>query len=250
MDRARVAVVTGANRGIGEEVARQLAAHGLGVVRTSREIRPGDGMTKLDVTRAADVESLAAALAPSGLDVLVNNAGVSLEGFDADVVRRTLDVNFFGAMRVTDALLPAIRPSGRVVMVSSGLGRLSAVGPELQERFRDDGLGREGLVELMESFVREVRDGTYARRGWPANAYSVSKVGMNALARVLARELKDDPRGIAVNSADPGWVRTRMGGRAAPRPVEEGARTPVFLALLPPGGPTGGFFSHERPTSF
>jgi carbonyl reductase 1 len=75
----------------------------------------------------------------------------------------------------------------------------------------------------------------------------VSKVGLNALVRVIARELAGDPRRILVNAADPGWVRTRMGGASAPRSVEEGARTPVWLARLPEGGPSGGFFRNERP---
>ena len=79
---------------------------------------------------------------------------------------------------------------------------------------------------------------------------SVSKIALNALVRVMARELAGDARGILVNSADPGWVRTRMGGRSAPSSVEDGAKTPVYLALLPPGGPTGEFFANERKTAF
>jgi carbonyl reductase 1 len=246
MEPARTAVVTGANRGIGEEIVRQLEAQGLRVVAASRESR--SGFAKLDVTRPDDIAALAASV--SGVDVLVNNAGASFDGFDAGVARRTLDVNFLGAMRVTDALLPAMRPGARVVMVSSGMGTLSGVGRELRARFEDPTLDRAGLVALTESFVSDVAAGEHARRGWPSNAYSVSKVAMNALVRVLARELASDPRRILVNSADPGWVRTRMGGRSAPRSVEQGARTPVYLALLGEGGPTGGFFRDERPVSF
>jgi NAD(P)-dependent dehydrogenase (short-subunit alcohol dehydrogenase family) len=248
MGPARTAIVTGANRGIGEQIARELEARGLRVTATSREARTG--FAKLDVTRNDDISALAASLQRAGLDVLVNNAGASFDGFDAGVARRTLDANFFGAMHVTDALLPAMRPGARIVMVSSGMGTLSGVGSELRARFEDPALDRKGLVALMESFVRDVAAGQHARRGWPSNAYSVSKIGMNALVRVMARELAGDPRRILVNSADPGWVRTRMGGRGAPRSVEEGARTPVFLALLGEGGPTGGFFRDERPTPF
>jgi len=242
----RVAVVTGANRGLGAEIARQLGGRGLRVVATSRE--PRDGFATLDVTRAEHVEALAHRLAgEGGLDVLVNNAGVSLDGFDADVARRTLDVNVRGAMRVTDALLPGMRDGGRVVMVSSGMGELSGVRGEVRERFADPELDRAGLLALVESFVRDVAAGTHARRGWPSSAYSVSKIAMNALVRVLARELAGDPRRILVNAENPGWVRTRMGGASAPRSVEDGARTAVWLALLPEGGPTGGFFRDERP---
>jgi carbonyl reductase 1 len=131
-------------------------------------------------------------------------------------------------------------------MVSSGMGALSGVGAAVRERLERADLDRTGLLELMESFPRDVAEGVHRRAGWPSNAYAVSKVGLNALTRVLARELAGDPRRIAVNAACPGWVRTRMGGRGAPRSVAEGARTPVWLALLPPGGPSGGFFRNER----
>jgi carbonyl reductase 1 len=238
----RVAVVTGANRGIGAEIARQLEEKGLRVVATSRV--KADGFVTLDVTRSADIDALAHRLAAEGgVDALVNNAGISLEGFDAEVARRTMDVNFFGAMRVTDALLPSMRPGGRVVMISSGMGDLSGVRGEVRARITDPALTREGLVE---SFVRDVASGQHTARGWSSNAYSMSKVALNALVRVLARELATDPRRICVNAENPGWVRTRMGGPSAPRTVEEGARTAVWLATLPEGGPTGGLFRDER----
>jgi NAD(P)-dependent dehydrogenase (short-subunit alcohol dehydrogenase family) len=249
MARERIAVVTGANRGIGQEIARELESRGLQVLRGTREPAAGDGSVKLDVTSPGDIAALARSVgATGGVDVLVNNAGASFDGFDAKVAARTLAVNFFGAMNLTDALLPTMREGGRVVMVSSGLGRLSCLGPALRARFDAPALDRAGLLELMNAFTRDVADGTFDRHGWPASAYSVSKVGMNALVRVLARELAGDPRRILVNSADPGWVKTRMGGRSAPRTVEHGARTPVYLALLPDGGPTGGFFNDERRT--
>jgi NAD(P)-dependent dehydrogenase (short-subunit alcohol dehydrogenase family) len=240
----RVAVVTGANRGLGAEIARQLEGRGMRVVRTSRE--PLDGHETLDVTRPEQIAALARKLAADGgVDALVNNAGVSLDGFGEEVARRTLDVNFFGAMRTTDALLPSMRAGGCVVMISSGMGDLSCMHGAARERMEDPGLGRESLVALVESFVAEVGRGVQARSGWPSNAYSVSKVAMNALVRVLARELEGDARGIHVNAENPGWVRTRMGGRSAPRSVEDGARTATWLATLPADGPTGGFFRDE-----
>jgi NAD(P)-dependent dehydrogenase (short-subunit alcohol dehydrogenase family) len=245
MKSERVAVVTGANRGLGAEIASQLNRPGLRVIATSRE--PREGFTTLDVTRRDQIEQLAGRVSSEGgLDVLVNNAGTSLNGFDADVARRTLDVNFFGAMHVTDAMLPAMHAGGRVVMVSSSMGELSHVHGELRAEFDSPSLTRSSLFALMNRFVSDVAAGVHAKRGWPSNAYSVSKVGMNALVRVLARELAGDTRRILVNAACPGWVRTRMGGRGAPRSVEQGARTPVWLALLPDAAPTGGFFRDER----
>jgi carbonyl reductase 1 len=246
MKSQRVAVVTGANRGIGAEIASQLAEHGLRVIKASRE--PREGFAALDVARRDQIEELARRVSSEGgLDVLVNNAGISLNGFDAEVARRTLEVNFFGAMHVTDAMLPVMRSGGRIVMVSSGMGELSHVHGAVRAEFESPRLTRSSLVALMRSFVSDVAAGVHAQRGWPSNAYSVSKVGMNALVRVLARELAEDPRRILVNAACPGWVRTRMGGRAAPRSVEQGARTPVWLSLLAGTAPAGGFFRDERP---
>jgi len=247
MGDARTVVVTGANRGIGAAIAEELRRGGHRVIGTSRDGK--DGFEPVDVTRQATIEALASTLRRrelGGIDALVNNAGVSLDGFNADVARRTLDTNFYGAMRMTDALLPLLRPGGRVVMVSSGLGELSSVGPELRPRFLDPALTRDELVELVESFVRHVVEGDHERHGWPSSAYRVSKVGLNALVRVLARDLADDPRRIRVNATCPGWVRTRMGTAAAPRSPEEGADTPVWLAVAPEADTTGGLFRDRR----
>jgi carbonyl reductase 1 len=242
--RERIALVTGANRGIGLEIARQLAAAGVTVISAAR--RPGDSEVLLDVTLKDHISALAEQL-NGGLDILVNNAGTSLQGFDAEVAKQTLDVNFFGPMNITDALLPLMRTNARIVMVSSGMGELSHVGQKLRSRFDSPSLDRTALVDLMHSFVSDVAAGVHEKNGWPSNAYSVSKVGLNALTRVLARELANDSRGILVNSACPGWVRTRMGGPGAPRSPEQGARTPVWLALLPEGAKMGGFFRDKQP---
>jgi carbonyl reductase 1 len=251
------AVVTGSNRGIGLEIVRQLLAAGVRVLATSRDPAKGQSAAErlgaeyfmLDVTSDASVNALAHHLA-GGFDILVNNAGVSLQGFDAEVARKTLDVNFYGAMRTTDRLLPAMRRDGRIVMVSSGMGELSAVSPELRERFEDPRLTRAALSELGDSFVRDVAAGTHSQRGWPSSAYRVSKIALNAFTRLLARELAPDPRRILVNAACPGWVRTDMGGSSAPRSATKGAETPVWLALLPEDGPTGGFFRDQQPISW
>ncbi len=252
-----VALVTGANRGLGLEIARQLVERGIRVfaaARTGAEAneaagRLGSSPLVLDVTRTADLDALPLRFA-EGLDVLVNNAGVAMQGFDAEVARRTIEVNFFGPLHVTTRLLPVLKPAASVVMVSSGLGELSHVSPALRARLLDPSLTREALVSLMESFVRDVAAGRHAAQGWPSSAYSVSKVGLNTLTRILARELESDPRRIRVNAACPGWVRTRMGGKGAPRSVEEGARTPVWLATQEAGGPSGGFFRDRAPADW
>jgi NAD(P)-dependent dehydrogenase (short-subunit alcohol dehydrogenase family) len=251
----RVAVVTGGNRGIGLEICRGLAREGLSVLLTSRaeggERAARDlqhagldvAHRRLDVVDPASVASFAASFAlPTGdPSLLVNNAAVSLRGFDADIARRTLETNFFGAQRVTEALLPRMRAGGRITMVSSTLGELACLRAPLRAKFLDPTLDRDGLRALVESFVRDVEHGRHAAAGWPSSAYAVSKVALNALARILARELL--PRGITVNAVSPGWVRTAMGGPSAPRSIEEGAAWVVRAAVE---GASGIFLSDGK----
>jgi NAD(P)-dependent dehydrogenase (short-subunit alcohol dehydrogenase family) len=182
------------------------------------------------------------------VNALVNNAGVSFDGFGPEVAERTLATNYFGAAAVTDALLPLIPSGGRVVMVSSGMGELRVVSEALRARLLDPALDRPALDALMRSFVEDVRLRRHRQAGWPSNAYSASKVGLNALVRVLAPGLK--ARGVLVNAVCPGWVRTDMGGRSAPRALPEGAAGIVWAATLPADGPTGGFFRDARPIAW
>lgn len=257
MQDKRIAVVTGANRGIGREIARQLAAKGLRVIATSRDETDGKNAAReigaehfvLDVTDTSGIERLAGELG-GGFDVLVNNAGISMDGFNAEVAAKTSAVNFFGAMHLTDRLLKSVRAGGRIVNVSSGLGGLSGVSGVLRKRFEDPQLTRPALGELVNSFVRDVAAGVHESNGWPSSGYRVSKIALNAYTRIVARELASDPRAILVNAACPGWVRTRMGGPGAPRSPEEGAKTPAWLALLPDGGPSGRLFRDQLPVDW
>jgi len=228
---APVALVSGANRGIGAEVAHQLARRGAHVLVGSRhpeagadtaeEIRRTGGMAEvvaLDVSIPDSVDSAARRIAadPGRLDILVNNAAVGYDSgqraasADLDEVRATLETNLWGAWRLTQALLPVLRDSGhgRIVNVSSGAGALQDMGPGLP-------------------------------------AYRISKVGLNALTRMLAAE---EP-GLLVNAVCPGWVATDMGG-AGGRPVGDGAAGVVWAATLPDGGPSGGFFRDRRPIAW
>jgi NAD(P)-dependent dehydrogenase (short-subunit alcohol dehydrogenase family) len=210
----RVALVTGASRGIGREVARQLMQRGLRVIGTSRTSAPSTHA--LDVSDAQSIETLARFIEKEvgRLDVLVNNAAILLDegksvvDVAAEEFEATWRANVFGAFLLTKRLAALLRASGhgRVVNVSSGAGQLSTMS------------------------------------GY-APSYSISKAALNALTIQFASALRRDH--VLVNCADPGWVRTDMGGSAAPRSVEEGADTIVWLATLPDDGPTGGFF-HDR----
>jgi carbonyl reductase 1 len=261
----RVAVVTGGNRGIGLELCRQLAARGLHVALTSRDRVKGEAAVaelraeglsvqhhELDVTRDESARSLTGALEAEhgGVDVLVNNAGIAMNGFNAEVARATIETNYFGPLRVTDHLLPLLREGGRIVMVSSGVADRSRLSARLRGRITAKGLTRDELSSLMRAFVAAVARGDHEAEGWPSSAYCVSKIGLNTLTEIMAKELSKDARGILCNAACPGWVRTDMGGRSAPRSVEKGAETPVWLALLPEGGPQGGFFRDKAPASW
>jgi NAD(P)-dependent dehydrogenase (short-subunit alcohol dehydrogenase family) len=227
-----VALVTGANRGLGREVAHQLAGRDYTVLLTARDETKAraaadeiDGDVRalgLDVSDHASIEEAAARLAgdPGALDVLVNNAGIGADfgvaGTDPDFesIQRTLDTNFFGAYRLAVALLPLLRRSEhpRIVNVSSGMGGVAEMG------------------------------------GW-SPGYRVSKASLNAMTRILSTELADE--GVLVNSACPGFVATDMGGPAgATKSIEDGAAGVVWLATLPDAGPTGGFFRDGRPVAF
>jgi NAD(P)-dependent dehydrogenase (short-subunit alcohol dehydrogenase family) len=227
MPAKRVAIVTGANRGIGFEIARQLMLENVFVVAgcrdaakceaTAEKLRSaGDNVAAhvLDVNDTHSVRAFVESVvrnagAPS---ILVNNAGVFPEERGAKLTdlstaywRMTFETNLFGAMRMCREVVPHMQKLryGRVVNVSSGLGQMSKMGA-----------------------------------GTPA--YRVSKAALNALTLTLAEEVRGT--GILVNSMSPGWVRTDMGGEEAPRSAEEGAETAVWLCLLPSSGPTGQFF--------
>jgi NAD(P)-dependent dehydrogenase (short-subunit alcohol dehydrogenase family) len=256
MTARKTALVTGANQGIGLEACRQLKAAGFDVILTARDATAGRkaadtlgvAFHRLDVTSADDIATLAGDLKRAGtrIDLLVNNAGISMEGFNSDVVRKTLAANVFGALAVTDALLPLTADGGAIVMVASGMGELHAYSPAIRARFAAPDLTRAELIALVDEFAAVVAAGEHVRQGWPSSAYRVSKAAMIALAKVLARDLAG--RHIRVNAVCPGWVKTRMGGGSAPRSLDQGAASVVTTALDETAN--GGFFRDGRPINW
>jgi NAD(P)-dependent dehydrogenase (short-subunit alcohol dehydrogenase family) len=237
MPETKVALITGANKGLGLETGRQLGKLGYTILLGSRDALKGevaarqlrdDGVDarvlKLDVCKQTDIDAALSLIAGDfgHLDVLVNNAGVMIEkGWTKNTtsettlenLRATFDANLFAVFAVTKALLPLLKaaPAARIVNVSSILGSVR--------------------------YQATPGSPTYSTKLF---AYNASKAALNMLTISLAHELGNTA--IKVNSAHPGWVKTDLGGSAAPMNVTDGAKTEVELATLPADGPTGGFF--------
>lgn len=232
----KIALITGANKGIGLEIARQLGTQGITVLIGARdENRGGEAAQKLqaeninaravqlDVTNQDSIDAAAKYIENQfgKLDILVNNAGIAVDNappsqLDMEVLRRTYETNFFGVFAVTKAMLPLLRKSdaGRIVNISSGLGSLT-----------------------------QHSDPNYEFASTKMLAYNSSKTAVNAMTIQFAHELKDTA--IKVNSADPGYVATDINANQGTRTVQQGASAAVRLATLPADGPTGGYFDEN-----
>ncbi|MCB9557927.1 MAG: SDR family NAD(P)-dependent oxidoreductase [Deltaproteobacteria bacterium] len=252
-------LISGATRGLGRECARLLIERGDRVVIGARDRARGATVAAqlgaqsvgLDVTDPATIAQAVEQLATryGKIDALINNAGIALDGFDGNVARTTLATNTAGAIALTDACLPLLADGGRIVMVSSGMGQLECLAPARRAQFADPALTRQDLRDLLETFVAQVNDGSYAAGGWPSSAYRVSKVALNAYARLLHRELSAH-RDLRVISVCPGWVRTEMGGSAAPREVGEGAASIVWAIASQDPAIAGGFYRDGEPLAW
>ncbi len=232
----KIALITGANKGIGLEIARQLGTQGITVLLGVRDENRGREAAQklqaeqidaralqLDVTKQDSIDTAASYIESEfgKLDILVNNAGIAIDNtppsqLDIEVLRRTYDTNVFGVFAVTKAMLPLLRKSdaGRIVNMSSGLGSLT-----------------------------QNTDPNYEYAQIKLLAYNSSKTALNAMTIQFAHELKDTV--IKVNAADPGYVATDINNYSGPRTVQQGATAAVRLATLPADGPTGGYFDEN-----
>ncbi|MDX9788067.1 MAG: SDR family oxidoreductase [Desulfobacterales bacterium] len=235
----KIALVTGANKGIGFEIARKLAQQGIEVLMGVRDPSKGASakqklaaenlpakMIEIDVTNPMAIQAAMGKIKDTyrRLDILVNNAGIlidsetSILNLDKTIFLNTLETNTFGPLLLSQAAIPIMKAGayGRIVNVASTLGSLNDMANP---------------------------DSSY--QSVTAGAYRLSKTILNGITILLANELRGT--NILVNSACPGWVRTDLGGREAPLSPAEGADTPVWLATLPDDGPTGGFFRERQP---
>ena len=235
-DTRKIALITGANKGIGLETARQLGKLGVTILVGARDLKKGEEAAemlrgagidaraiKLDVVSEADREAAAKFIEKEygHLDILINNAGVMLDGRSGnetsttsqELLHDTFETNFFAVIALTQALLPLLRksPAGRIVNLSSILAS-------------------QTLHATPGSPIYDAK--TFA--------YDASKAALNSFTIHLAHELRGTK--IKVNSGHPGWVKTEMGGEGAPMELVDGAKTSVQLATLPDDGPNGGFF--------
>ncbi|KAK5819017.1 hypothetical protein PVK06_023973 [Gossypium arboreum] len=292
----RYAVVTGANKGIGLEICKQLAQNGTIVILTARDAKRGvealqslkhSGLSdrlafhQLDVTKPKSIASLADFIKEQfgKLDILVNNAGISGVTFSMasgtevshqifllhiqeyssniwskatetyELAEECLKTNYYGAKRTTEALIPLLQisESPRIVNISSSIVMLKDMVGEQLKGVLTGFTTEEKLSDLISEYLKDFKQGLLQTKGWPTclSAYTVSKVAMNAYTRIVANKYPD----FCINCVCPGFVKTDINLNTGKLTVEEGAATPVKLAVLPKGGPSGLFFVRGEPAS-
>lgn len=268
MSVCRVAVVTGGNKGIGFAIVRALCKQFQGIVYlTARDGVRGTEAVKslekeglnpkfhlLDVTDKDSIETLRDYLVKQygGVDTFVHNAGIMQSSSIpcGEQARETIKVNFTGTLHVCNIILPIMKKDGRLVNLSSQLSisALAQCSKDIQDYFKSPQLTEDQLVKKLDEFVASAEDGEHKKHGFSNHAYGMSKIGVNALTRLASKKSDILNRNILVNCCCPGWVKTEMGGNRAPLTPDQGAVTPVTLALIPVGSnePNGEFLQNQK----
>ena len=286
---ARVGAVSGSNKGLGLAIVRQLALqypksqfntgplliyptarneergraalesiHTDAHLKNAKALRSHGGLTDveylpLDIDSKQSIADFATEIKkahPGGIDFLINNAGVALDGFDAELVKKTLHCNYFGTLEATEQLLPHIKAGGRLVNVASLAGRIS--NPKYSETIRSRFLKAkktEEITELMDEFASAVAKGTHSKE-WPTAGYAVSKAGVIGVTKIIADLNAANGSKVLINSCCPGYVSTDMTKGRGVKTPDQGAMTPVLLALGDIKGSNGQFWNNEKVTNW
>ncbi|KZM18842.1 Alcohol dehydrogenase [Ascochyta rabiei] len=280
MSYSRIGVVTGANKGVGLAIVRQLALQypnsalnngpfliyltardkGRGEaalaqlqqdaqLKQAKALKADGGLAEikyhhLDITDGSSIESLAKHLKEAhaeGVDFVINNAGIALNGFDPRIVQETLHTNYYNTLLACHALLRVLKPTGRIVNVASSSGALSKYSESVRTRFLESKT-EDDVTSIMQDFASAVEQGREKDAGFPSAAYATSKAGCIGGTKALARKEKESGSKRLVNACCPGYVNTDMTKGNGTKTPDEGAQTSVLLAIHDIGGKTGEFW--------
>lgn len=229
-------------------------------LRQAKALQSDGGLTSikfhpLDIASSSSIAAFAKHLAsthPDGIDFVINNAGIAMDGFDLNVVKNTLAVNYHGTLEATRAFLPLLKKpdGGRLVNVASTTGTLGRYAKSIQARFLA-AKSVDDVTALMDEFTSAVEQGKEKEQGWPSAAYSTSKTGVIGATMHIAEEVrKEGKTDVLVNSCCPGWVVTDMTKGKGYKTPDQGAQTPVMLAIGDIMGKSGEFWRDEKVISW
>ncbi|OMJ30076.1 Carbonyl reductase [NADPH] 1 [Smittium culicis] len=253
-------IITGSNKGIGFGIVKQLLSSYTSpttILMTSRNEELGHAALEdakrhlpstnnnvtlqyhqLDIVDSESVSSFKKFLidtyGSSCIDALINNAGflVKKTELELETTKKIIEINYFGTVKVTEALLPLMNQNSRIVFVSSIRGSLKFQPEQIRTRFTDPNLNLQQLAEIETEFLSAALAGKTEEHGFAESPYNISKTGVTTYCKLLARDYANDPRNIAFVSCHPGWVQTDMGGSDAPLTIDQGIQTPLYLTML------------------
>jgi carbonyl reductase 1 len=203
---------------------------------------------QLDITDSKSIQTFAEHLRQAhgdGIDFVINNAGIALQGFDSNVVKVTLGCNYYSTLEACHKFLPLIKPGGRLVNVASMSGKLNKYSDEIRNRFLSSKTEAD-VTSIMEDFAAAVEAGKEKEAGFPSAAYATSKAGLIGATRALAKAEEEKGGTVLINSCCPGYVKTDMTRGGGAKTPDQGAQTPVMLAIADLQGQSGFFWQEEK----